>query len=340
MQIVTRDAGSVRHGSRGSLRWQQAMKEAVRDAAELCRMLGLPAELASAAAARDFPVFAPRGFIARMRWGDPDDPLLRQVLPVIAETVSPQGFSEDPVGDVAATLAPGLLHKYRSRVLMVSTGACAVHCRYCFRRHFSYAELPHSLAAWEPAISAIEADATVHEVILSGGDPLTLPDSQLERLARRLAAIPHVRRLRVHTRMPIMIPERVTDDLLAWLRGTRLAPIVVIHSNHAAELDEAVAEALARLVDSGIPLLNQTVLLRGVNDSVAALAELSERLVELRVMPYYLHQLDRVRGAAHFDVPIEEGRRLLKHLQELLPGYAVPRYVQELPGELSKRPLA
>ena len=313
------------------------MKDAVRDAAELCRLVGLPTDMASKSAAADFAVFAPRGFIARMRWGDPHDPLLRQILPLAEETRSPVGFSTDPVGDLDATLAPGLLHKYHGRALMVTTGACAVHCRYCFRRHFPYGDGPHSMAEWEPAIAQIEADASIREVILSGGDPLTLVDGQLARLAHRLAAIPHLRRLRVHTRLPVMIPERVTDELLHWLRGTRLTPLMVIHANHAAELDDDVAGALGRLVDAGIPLLNQAVLLRGVNDSIESLVELSERLLELRVMPYYLHQLDRVRGAAHFEVPKEEGLRLLEELRSHLPGYAVPRYVTEVPGETSKR---
>jgi EF-P beta-lysylation protein EpmB len=337
MQIVTRKAEIVRSSSQGQPRWQQAMKDAVRDAAELCRLAGLSEEIASTAAAADFPVFAPRGYIARMRWGDPHDPLLRQVLPIADETSSPPDFSADPVGDLAATLAPGLLQKYHGRALIVTTGACAVHCRYCFRRHFPYSEAPHSIAAWEPAIAQIEADPTVHEIILSGGDPLTLVDEQLARLAGRLADISHVRRLRVHTRLPVVIPERVTPQLIAWLRGTRLTSIVVIHANHANELDDLVADALGRLVDAGIPLLNQAVLLRGVNDSIEALANLSERLIELRVMPYYLHQLDRVRGAAHFEVPIAEGVRLMEELQSRLPGYAVPRYVSEVPEATAKQ---
>jgi EF-P beta-lysylation protein EpmB len=343
MQIVTRHADSVRASISGQathpVRWQQVMKDAVRDAAELCRLLGLPAELASAAAAKDFPVFAPLGLIARMRWGDPHDPLLRQVLPSADETVSPAGFSTDPVEEREATLAPGLLHKYPGRALMVTTGACAVHCRYCFRRHFPYTESPRSLADWEPAIAQIEADPSISEVILSGGDPLTLVDSQLERLAHRLAEIPHIQRLRLHTRLPVMIPERVTSELIGWLRGTRLTPIMVIHANHAAELDEAVAEVLSSLIDAGIPLLNQAVLLRGINDTTEALVELSERLIALRVMPYYLHQLDRVTGAAHFEVPVAIGLKLIEQLRARLPGYAVPRYVVETPGETSKQPL-
>ena len=322
--------------------WRRTLKDAVRDPLELCRILELPSEYAVGAvkAARQFPVFAPRGYIARMRPGDPHDPLLRQVLPVDAEMDGSPGFSSDPVGDGPSTLSPGLLHKYASRVLIVATGACAVHCRYCFRRHFPYGDSPRSPGAWQPALDAVAADPSIHEVLLSGGDPLTLVDDHLAELAARMADIAHVRRIRVHTRLPIMIPERVNDELLAWLRGTRLVPMVVIHANHAAELDDSVAAALGRLVDAGVPLLNQAVLLRGVNDSVEALSDLCERLIDLRVMPYYLHQLDRVSGAAHFEVPVARGLELLSGLRARLPGYAVPRYVQEIAGEPNKVVLA
>jgi EF-P beta-lysylation protein EpmB len=223
---------------------------------------------------------------------------------------------------------------------MVTTGACAVHCRYCFRRHYPYSEGPRSLAEWEPAIERLAADSSIDEVLLSGGDPLTLVDSWLARLAERLASIGHLRRLRIHTRLPIVIPERVCDELIAWLRGTRLTPIMVVHANHPAEISEEVAAALGRLVDAGVPVLNQAVLLSGVNDDADALAELCRRLVDLRVMPYYLHQLDRVAGAAHFEVPEATGRRLVAELRRRLPGYAVPRYVRETPGEASKTLLA
>jgi len=317
------------------------LREAVRDAAELCSLLGLDvAEMGlSAAAARDFPLLAPRGYVARMRYADPADPLLRQVLPLVAETDRMPGDQQDPVGDRAAELAPGLLHKYKGRVLLVATGACAIHCRYCFRRHYAYDELPPAVEAWAPALAAIAADDSIDEVILSGGDPLTLSDARLAALAEQLAAIPHVKRLRVHSRLPIVLPQRVDDDLLAWLTGTRLTPVMVVHANHAAELDDEVAAACARLAAAGVLLLNQSVLLRGVNDDATTLAALSRRLIELRVTPYYLHQLDRVAGAAHFEVPAERGLALLEQLRAELPGYLVPRYVQEVPGEASKRPL-
>ncbi len=318
------------------------MRRAIRDPDELCRRLELPASIGNRAAeaARKFPVFVPLEFLARMRAGDPHDPLLRQVLPLDAELAAAPGFGRDPVGDANATLTPGLLQKYQSRALLITTGACAVHCRYCFRRHFPYDSAPNSPESWQPAVDRIAADRSIDEVILSGGDPLTLVDARLADLVERLAAIGHVRRLRVHTRLPVMIPSRVTDAMLDWLLGSRLTPIVVIHANHARELDATVAAAVARLVDAGIVVLNQSVLLRGVNDTADALVELSHRLLDLRVVPYYLHQLDRVAGAAHFEVSIEKGVALIGDIRARLPGYAVPRYVQEVPGDLSKRVLA
>lgn len=304
-------------------------------------MLHLPPEFEAAAirSAKSFPLLVPRGFVARMQPSDPHDPLLRQVLPLADEEQAPPGFSLDPVGDQAAALSPGLLRKYQGRVLMVTTGACAVHCRYCFRRHFPYSETPRSPGEWGEAVRQIAADESLHEVILSGGDPLTLIDVHLAALTRRLAEIPHLRRLRIHSRLPIVLPERVTDELIGWLTESRLTPIMVIHANHARELDGAVAAALARFSEVGVPLLNQAVLLRGVNDDVDSLADLSERLVDLRVMPYYLHQLDRVAGAAHFEVPVERGLALIDELRKRLPGYAVPKYVRETAGALFKLPL-
>lgn len=327
---------------RDGMAWREALRTAVRDPAQLLALLDLPSDLLPAAlrASADFPLFAPRGYIARMCRADVRDPLLRQVLPLADETTEVPGFAVDPVGDLLAAKSPGLLHKYRGRALLVTTGACAIHCRYCFRRHFPYSETPRAPADWQPAIDTIAADPTIEEVLLSGGDPLTLVDSHLADLAERLARVPHLKRLRIHTRLPIVIPERVTGDLLGWLRGTRLTPLVVVHANHPQEIDDAVAAALTRLVDAGIPVLNQSVLLRGINDDSAALGELSRRLINLRVMPYYLHQLDRVAGAAHFEVPIERGRELIAQLHAALPGYAVPRYVQEIAGEAGKRVLA
>jgi EF-P beta-lysylation protein EpmB len=322
--------------------WRDELRLAVRDAAQLVAALELPVELIEPAklVGKSFPVFAPWPYIARMAKGDPADPLLRQVLPIADEQAVYPGYSSDPVGDSAATVTPGLLHKYEGRALLITTGACAVHCRYCFRRDFPYSESPKSPDDWQPAIDQIAADKSIDEMILSGGDPLTLVDAHLAELTGRLARISHVRRLRIHTRLPIVIPQRVTADLLDWLRGTRLAPIMVVHANHAQEIDESTANALARLVDAGIPVLNQSVLLKGVNDNAEALIGLSRRLVDLRVMPYYLHQLDRATGAAHFEVPVSRGLELIESMRRALPGYAVPRYVREVAGEAHKRVIA
>jgi EF-P beta-lysylation protein EpmB len=314
--------------------WPAALRDAVRDPAELCQLLQLPAEweARAQAAAQLFPLRVPRGFVRRMRIGDPHDPLLRQVLPLDAEITSPQGFTADPLEEAGVQAAPGLLHKYRGRALLITTGACAVHCRYCFRRHYPYDEGPHGLAAWQPAIDYLAADASIEEVLLSGGDPLSLVDSQLAQLAEKLAEIPHLQRLRVHTRWPIVIPERVDDRLLGWLCGTRLTPVVVVHANHARELDGTVAAAMSRLREAGVTLLNQAVLLRGVNDDVETLVDLSQRLLAIGVLPYYLHQLDRVAGAAHLEVAESVGLELMAELRRRLPGYLVPKYVRETPG--------
>jgi EF-P beta-lysylation protein EpmB len=314
--------------------WHRELARAIRDPDELVDLLDLPDALREQArrAARLFPLLVPHSFLARIRRGDPDDPLLAQVLPLGIEDASVPGFDLDPVGDVAARKAPGLLQKYRGRALLVTTGACAVHCRYCFRRHYPYADEPKRLADWDSALATISADATVHEVILSGGDPLMLGDARLEAVCERIRAIPHVTRLRLHTRMPIVLPERVTPKLLEILQTPGPTPIVVVHANHPRELAGTCSQSLRRLVRSGVTVLNQAVLLRGVNDSVEAQAGLCEGLVDLGVLPYYLHQLDRVAGAAHFEVAEETGRRLIGELRRRLPGYAVPRYVRETAG--------
>jgi EF-P beta-lysylation protein EpmB len=314
----------------------------VRDPLQLCELLDLPARWHAQArrAHQLFPLFAPWEFIGRMRLGDPHDPLLRQVLPLAEESNVVPGYQPDPVQESSATLLPGLLQKYRGRVLMVTTPTCAVHCRYCFRRHFDYEVTPRTMDDWQAALDRLAADRTIEEVLLSGGDPLTLPDQRLAVLLERLDSIPHLRRLRIHTRLPIVIPQRVTDQLVTLLRAIRLTTFLVVHANHPAELDAAVGQAVERCVDAGIPVLNQSVLLRGVNDSADALVALSNRLLDLRVLPYYLHQLDPVAGAAHFHVPVERGEQLVAAMRSQLPGYAVPRYVREEPGQSSKRVLA
>jgi len=322
--------------------WRAELARAVDDPAELIRMLDLDAGLLpqARAAARGFPLRVPRGFVARMTRGDAADPLLRQVLPLGAELEQHAGFSTDPTSDLAAELTPGLLTKYQGRALLVATGACAVHCRYCFRRHFPYADSNPRADGWRAALAAIVADPTIDEVILSGGDPLSLSDARLGELAAALAALPQLKRLRIHTRHPVVLPERVDDALLGWLAPLRLQKVVVLHANHAQELDASVADACARLRDAGATLLNQSVLLRGVNDSVDALAALSERLFALGVLPYYLHQLDRVQGAAHFEVDDRAALALHAALVARLPGYLVPRLVREVAGAPAKQPVA
>jgi EF-P beta-lysylation protein EpmB len=321
--------------------WHRALAEAIRDPDELVDLLRLPETYREPAhrAAKLFPLLVPRSYLERIRPDDATDPLLLQVLPLGAEEQTVAGYIDDPVGDDAARSAPGLLQKYTGRALMITTGACAVHCRYCFRRHYPYGDEPRRQGDWEPALSAIAADPTLHEVILSGGDPLMLTDARLETLIGRIGAIPHVTRLRVHTRLPIVLPERVTETLLELLTASGLTPIVVVHANHPQELTGTCPAALRRMIQAGIPVLNQAVLLRGVNDSADMLALLCERLVDLGVMPYYLHQLDRVSGAAHFEVAETTGRALIDEIRRRLPGYAVPRYVREVAGDESKRPV-
>ncbi|MEK7759611.1 MAG: EF-P beta-lysylation protein EpmB [Pseudomonadota bacterium] len=322
--------------------WQTALGQAITDPAELLDVLGLGPEWLPAArdAARTFPLRVPRAFVARMRRGDPADPLLRQVLPLAEECLVVEGFGADPVGDLAAHKAPGVLHKYQGRVLLTATGACAIHCRYCFRRHFPYAEANASTENWRAALDYVTTHPDIREVILSGGDPLTLSDRRLAEFVRALEDCAHVERLRLHTRLPVVLPERVTQEFCAWLAGTRLKTVVVIHANHARELDDSVRVACQRIADSGATLLNQSVLLRGVNDSVAALTQLSEALFAAGVLPYYLHLLDRVQGAAHFDVSEEIGRQLMAGLNASLPGYLVPRLVREQPGAPGKELVA
>lgn len=322
------------------VRWQQLWRESITDPRELLRVLDLSLHEAMLPRAdTGFALRVPRGFVARMRRGDPADPLLRQVLPLAAELDDVAGFTLDAVGDIAARASHGVLHKYHGRALLVATGSCAVNCRYCFRRHFPYAEETAAANRWEQAIAYLRGDASISEVILSGGDPLSLSTAKLAEFSQALATIPHIRRLRIHTRLPVVLPERIDTDLLDWLGTLTLQRVIVLHANHANEIDGGVVAACAALRQAGATLLNQTVLLRGVNDDLAALAALSERLFDAGVLPYYLHQLDRVAGAAHFEV--EDNRALALHgaLRERLPGYLVPRLVREIAGAPCKLPL-
>jgi len=322
-------------------RWQALWRDAVRDPRELLALLGLDPQAlgVSDAAAAQFPLRVPRGFVARMRAGDPADPLLRQVLPLDAEMRPMPGFSLDAVGDGAAKAGHGVIRKYRGRALLIATGSCAVNCRYCFRRHFPYAEETAAAAGWREAVAAIAADPGIDEVILSGGDPWSLATPKLAELTDALKAVPQLKRLRVHTRLPVVLPERVDAALTDWLAALPWPVAVVLHANHANEFDADVDAAMRRLRAAGATLLNQAVLLRGVNDSVEALAALSERSYAAGVLPYYLHQLDRVQGAAHFEIGDEDALALHRALAARLSGYLVPKLVREVAGDPGKRPL-
>ncbi|WNL43610.1 EF-P beta-lysylation protein EpmB [Halomonas sp. PAMB 3264] len=321
--------------------WQRQLSHAIRDPRVLLERLGLDDRwLAGARQGHAlFEVRVPEAYLSRMAYNAPADPLLRQVLPLGDETRMFEGFVQDPLEEAEHRPARGLIHKYRGRVLLIASPACAVNCRYCFRRHFPYAENSPSRAQWQEALDYLRQDASIHEAILSGGDPLAASDRQLAWLVGELEAIPHLKRLRVHTRLPVVIPDRIDDTLLAWLSTTRLQKVMVLHINHANEIDQAVIDACKRLTRAGVTLLNQSVLLRGVNDDIPVLAALSERLFEAGILPYYLHVLDPVQGAAHFDVPDDEARALVAQLRAHLPGFLMPRLVREVPGEVSKTPL-
>ncbi|MFN7551682.1 MAG: EF-P beta-lysylation protein EpmB [Pseudomonadota bacterium] len=324
-----------------SIPWQRQWREAISDPNELLAALDLAPSRPAVAddALRPFPMRVPRAFLARMRRGDPLDPLLRQVLPLAEEDHVVEGYGVDAVGDLASRAAPGVLHKYSGRALLVATGSCAVHCRYCFRRHFPYADEGAATDRWHGALAWLAAHPEVEEVLLSGGDPWSLSDGRLNELSDGLRRLPHVRRLRVHTRLPVVLPDRVDAGLLRWIEELHVPLVVVLHANHPNELDAGTARAFAALRAAGATLLNQSVLLRGVNDDAAALVALSEGLFAQGALPYYLHQLDRVAGAAHFAVDDAAALTLQAALRRSLPGYLVPRLVRETAGAPYKVPL-
>lgn len=321
--------------------WQTLLKEVITEPAELLDMLELNASLLPTAqrAAKLFPLRVPAGFVARMEKGNSADPLLQQVLPLAAEEIATAGFSHDPLREHVVNPLPGLLHKYQGRVLLTMTGACAINCRYCFRRHFPYSDNIPGGKAWQSILAYIKADTSISEVIFSGGDPLLASDHYLRKCADELADIAHVNTLRIHSRLPIVLPERITTDFLNWISSTRLQTILVTHSNHANECDDSVQRAIEKLRARKIIVLNQAVLLKGVNDSVEVLINLSQRLFACGILPYYLHLLDKVQGAAHFAVPEEKAKQLMAALRERLPGYLVPKCVVEQAGASSKLPV-
>lgn len=334
--MITRSVASV-----DSLTWQEQLATSIRDPKLLLKFLELDSSLLNGAlkAHQDFPLRVPIAYLQRINKGDINDPLLLQILPLKNELIDAPGYTADPLGEQSANPIPGLIHKYHGRVLLIVSPNCAINCRYCFRRHFPYQDNKPGRSEWQQAIDYIAKDSSISEVIYSGGDPLAASDKQLLWLTEEIARISHVKRLRVHTRLPIVIPDRITKQCLHWLTSTRLLTSMVIHSNHPNELDDNVAQALKRLSQAGVTLLNQTVLLSGINNSVETLQQLSERLFQMGVLPYYLHQLDRIKGAAHFEVTDQEAKQIVTQLMAQLPGYLVPKLVREVPDFPNKMPL-
>jgi EF-P beta-lysylation protein EpmB len=324
-----------------SQNWQDALATIIRDPQQLFEQLQLDLTKLPAAiqACQQFPLRVPQSYVARMEPGNPLDPLLLQVLPQGQELDYQPGFSTDPLEEANSNPRPGLIHKYHGRVLLVVSGGCAINCRYCFRRHFPYSDNNPGRKAWQDTLSYVADDPTISEVILSGGDPLAASDQLLSELVEQIAAIGHVKRLRIHSRLPIVIPQRIDDHCLQWLSNTRLQTVMVVHCNHANEIDRQVGDSLLAMQRAGITVLNQTVLLKGINDSSDALCKLSEQLFRYGVLPYYLHLLDRVQGAAHFLIEEQEASTLLATLIKRLPGYLVPKLVRELPNQPAKTPI-
>lgn len=322
--------------------WQSQLSDLITDPLELLNLLELSTnQLLSGAilASEKFKLRVPRAFVGKMNAKDPLDPLLLQVLPHHLELEEHPEFVTDPLGEEATNQLPGVLHKYKSRFLLTLTGACAVHCRYCFRRHFPYQENLPKNEDWLNIKNYIESNPDINEVILSGGDPLTLSNRKLALWLERLSSLKQVKILRIHSRVPIVIPNRIDEELISLLKNSRLRIILVVHSNHASELDDFTCSKLLQLSEHHITVLNQAVLLKGVNDSAQTLTDLSYRLFEARVMPYYLHVLDKVKGAQHFDLIPSEIDAIYQDVLASLPGYLVPKLVREIAGEKNKTPL-
>ncbi len=319
--------------------WQQQLAEAFNNIEDLCCYLHIsPNDLpVSVAAAEDFPLRVPLSFAACMQKGNPHDPLLRQVLPIKDELFAYPGFSNDPVGDLSSATQTGVLHKYHGRALFINTGSCAINCRYCFRRNFPYSDLQLGKQNENAGIQFIQENPDISEVILSGGDPLLLSDARLTKLFAQLSAIEHLKRIRIHTRLPIVLPARITGEFINTLAQNSKQIVIVVHCNHANELNPRVIAACKLLANKRITLFNQSVLLKGVNDNVAALCELSEQLFSHGIIPYYLHLLDKATGTGHFEVSETAAIALIKEIQVILPGYLVPKLVKEQAGAMSKQ---
>lgn len=320
--------------------WQKELSNVVTDPKKLLQMLEIDSHdyLQHFSARRLFPVRVPQPFISRMKKGDFNDPLLKQVMPMSDEFINTEGYSTDPLEE-HDTVAEGLLHKYKHRVLMIIKSGCAVNCRYCFRRHFPYSENSPNKVRWQPALKYIADNPEVNEVIFSGGDPLMANDEHLEWLIEQLEPIKHVTRLRIHTRLPVVIPQRITTSLVDMLSQTRLKTTMVLHINHPNEIDANVKQALEKLRVARIPLFNQSVLLKGVNDDAKLLCQLSEALFDSGIQPYYLHMFDPVQGVAHFDVSENQAKIIVQEMMATLPGFLMPKLVREIAGEANKTPI-
>jgi EF-P beta-lysylation protein EpmB len=333
-QIITQISNQL-HTS-----WQKELANVITDPKTLLELVDISPEMYQHhfAARKLFPVRVPRPLISRIKKGDINDPILKQVMPLDLEFSITEGYNEDPLEE-HDTVAPGLLHKYKHRVLMMVKTGCAINCRYCFRRHFPYADNSPNKARWQQALNYIEQHNEINEVIFSGGDPLMASDEHLQWLIAEIEKISHITRLRIHTRLPIVIPQRITPALVNTLRTTRLKPVIVFHVNHANEIDNNVAEALEPLISARIPLFNQSVLLKGINNNAQILAQLSERLFDIGIQPYYLHLFDKVQGVAHFDLTETEAKEITLQLMAILPGYLMPKLVREIAGEANKTPI-
>ncbi len=336
--MIPHSQASCQTDSRVQVPWQSQLIAAIRDPKELCRLLNLaPADVdLSDQACRDFPLLVPRAFVGLMQPGNPDDPLLLQVLNRKEEEVNPIGFSEDPLREEDFTPLPGLVHKYPGRVLLIVSGKCAINCRYCFRRSFDYGENNPGRQGWLDVMEYIRKQPGITEVIFSGGDPLSAPDKHLSWLTQQLETIPHLKRLRIHTRLPVVIPDRINEEFLSWVCETRLRVQVVLHINHPNEIGDGLRAAVRKMRARGLQPLNQSVLLKGINDQVDTLKALQENGYDAGILPYYLFCLDRVSGASHFEVSLQEAKSLWNELRTGLPGYLVPRLALEEAGEKSK----
>lgn len=314
--------------------WQTLLQQAITDPQELLQLVELNDAIASISPVvmAQFPLRVPRSFVARMQKGNPHDPLLRQVLPIVDEEIMAEGFSTDPLQESQANTAPGILHKYKNRILLTIVGNCAIHCRYCFRRHFNYEDNTPGLTGLDDIIDYIKANPDIDEVIFSGGDPLLAQDSYLQIWAHAIQDIPHVKILRIHSRIPIVLPERITNEFIHWFSQLSIHPVLAIHCNHPNEINDEVGSALRRMRAAGIHLLNQSVLLKGINDSAATLIRLSQKLFHYGVMPYYLNLLDKTQGTAHFEIHLDQAKAIYEQILSSLPGYLVPKLVREVPA--------